>query len=161
VAFRALSGFFALVIRGDRLFAVGGLSAWDDEIGDLHLHRLIPLVQRRCPHFDQTLIWARPRGAHLEHFAFDMELIPWPHWPRPAKLVESGANNAAGGLDLALDQKPHGEGSRMPAACRQATEDRIPRRVFVEMEWLGIEFSGKSLDLILVPDARIRRSAPP
>ncbi len=25
-----------------------------------------------------------------------------------------------------------------------------PRRVFVEMEWLGIEFGGESLDLILV-----------
>jgi hypothetical protein len=49
----------------------------------------------------------------------------------------------------------------MPAACRQPAEDCVERRVFVEMEWLGIEFGGKSLDLILVPDARIRRSAPP
>ena len=45
-------------------------------------------------------------------------------------------------LDLAVDQKPHGESRRMPAACRQPSEDRIPRRVLVEMEWLGIVCNG-------------------
>src|SRR6476620_3291865 len=51
---------------------------------------------------------------------------------------------------IAFDQKPHGESRRMPAACRQTTEDCVPRRIFVEMEWLGIELGGESLDLLLV-----------
>ena len=38
----------------------------------------------------------------------------------------------------------------MPAACRQPTEDCVPRSVFVEMEWLGIELGGEILDLLLV-----------
>src|SRR6185503_21289383 len=62
----------------------------------------------------------------------------------------SRANDTAGRFDLAIDQKPHGESRRMPAACRQPPEDRIPRRVLVEMEWLRIEFGGESLDLLLV-----------
>src|SRR6478672_9516005 len=79
-----------------------------------------------------------------------MELIPGPHGPRPTKLIESHANDAAGRFDLAFDQKPHGESRRMPAACRQPAKDCVPRRVFVEMEWLGIKFGGESLDLLLV-----------
>src|SRR6476660_9250068 len=79
-----------------------------------------------------------------------MEHIPRPHGPRPTELIESRANDAAGRFDLAFDQKPHGESRRMPAACRQPAEDCVPRRVFVEMEWLGIEFGGESLDLLLV-----------
>jgi len=94
-------------------------------------------------------------------FTFDVELITRSHGPRPTELIESCAHDAPCRCDLALDQKPHGESRRMPAACRQPAEDCVERRVFVEMEWLGIEFGGKSLDLILVPDARIRRSAPP
>ena len=51
----------------------------------------------------------------------------------------------------------------MPAACRQPTEDCVPRSVFVEMEWLEIELGGEILDLLLVypPVARNRRSPPP
>jgi hypothetical protein len=64
--------------------------------------------------------------------------------------MESCSNDAAGRFDLAVDQKSHGKSRRMPAACRQPSEDRIPRRVLVEMEWLGIEFSSESLDLRLV-----------
>jgi len=86
-----------------------------------------------------------------------MELIARPHGARPTELIESRANDAAGRLDLAFDQKPHGEGSRMPAACREAAEDRIPRRVFVEMERLWIEFGGESLDLLRV-DLQLART---
>lgn len=42
--------------RADHLSDVGRLSARHDEIGDLDLHSLIILIQRRCPHFDQSLI---------------------------------------------------------------------------------------------------------
>src|SRR3977135_2003272 len=92
----------------------------------------------------------RPRRSHLEHFTFDMELIPRPYGPRPTELVESGAHAAAGGGGVALDQKPHGDSRGMPAARRQPAEDSAPRGVLVEMEWLRIEFGGESLDLLLV-----------
>jgi hypothetical protein len=74
-----------------------------------------------------------------------VELIPRSHGSRPAELIESRANDAARRFDLALDQKPHGESRRMPAACRQSAEDCVQRRLFVEMEWLGIEFAAKAL----------------
>ena len=38
----------------------------------------------------------------------------------------------------------------MPAAGRQSSEERMARGFFVEMERLGIEFSGECLDSLLV-----------
>jgi hypothetical protein len=38
----------------------------------------------------------------------------------------------------------------MPAACRQPAEDCVPRGVFVEMEWLRIEYGCEGLYLLLV-----------
>src|SRR5262249_44756827 len=76
---------------------------------------------------------------------------------RPAEFVETGADDAAGGLELAVDQKPHGHRGGMPAARRQAAEDARVRRVLVEMERLRIELGGKRLDAFLV-DAQLRRA---
>src|SRR6476646_11923060 len=85
-------------------------------------------------------------------------------WPRRDRLSTVSRRSRLGSVtpsatsvlpmailsSIAFDQKPHGESRRMPAACRQPTEDCVPRSVFVEMEWLGIEFGGESLDLLLV-----------
>ena len=43
--------------------------------------------------------------------------------PRPAELVEAGADDAAGGLDLAIDQEPH----RQAAVCQPLAAS--PRKI--------------------------------
>src|SRR3979490_701922 len=79
-----------------------------------------------------------------------MQLIPGTHGARPAELVEAGADDAAGGLQLALDQQPHGERGGMPAARRQAAEDRATRRRLVQIEGVRLEFGGETLDPLLL-----------
>src|SRR6266571_1924895 len=118
----------------------------DHEIADGDLHRLAVLILRRRPHLDQSLLRTGLRGPHFENFALDVELIPGPHGPRPAELVEARADDSASGLQLALHQEPHGHCRGVPAARRQASEYRTARGLFVEMEGLRVEFGGESLD---------------
>ena len=72
---------------------------------------------------------------------------------------EAGADNAASGLELALDREPHGERRRAPAACRQAAEYAVTSGVLIEMKGLRIELGGKALDPIAVQPRCNRSSA--
>jgi hypothetical protein len=82
-------------------------TAEDDQIADEHLHWLSILIEGRGPHFDQTLIGTRFRSAYLEDFRFSTCSSS------PAAPVEASASRrsrrryAAGGLQLAVDEKPH------------------------------------------------------
>src|SRR5437764_1362026 len=55
------------------------LAARHDQIADIHLHRLIVLIQRRRSDLDETLVRARLRWARLEHFDLEVQLIPRSH----------------------------------------------------------------------------------
>jgi hypothetical protein len=68
----------------------------------------------RQSRLDKALVWARLRRTHLEHLDFEMQFVPCLHRPWPAKLVEADPYDAGGGLELALDQEPYGEGRRVP-----------------------------------------------
>src|SRR5262245_55420331 len=104
------------------------------------------MVQRRRPDLDQSLIRARFRRPHVEDFAFDMQFIARPHRARPAEFVEADPDDAAGGLEFALHQEPHGDRRSMPAARRQPAEHRALGRLLVEMKGLRIEFGRKGHD---------------
>lgn len=111
-----------------------------------HLHRLVVLIQRCCPDLDDSLVGTRLRRSYLEHFAFDVKLIPWPNRSWPTELVKTGADDAAGGFEIAVDQKPHRDSGRVPAACGEASKYRVGRSSLVEMKRLRIEFGSKALD---------------
>src|SRR5262249_47424484 len=125
-------------------------AAWHDQGRDQHLHGLAVLIERGGPDFDQPLLRARLRRTHLEDLALEAQLIARTHRVRPAELVEAGADDAARGLELALDQEPHGERRRVPAARRQATEYAFAGGILIEMKRLRIELGGKALDPIAV-----------
>ena len=72
-----------------------------------------------------------------------MKLVARAHRPRPAELVESGPDNAAGRPGLAFDQHPHRHRGGVPAARREAAEHAVSRCPLVEMEWLRIKLGGK------------------
>src|SRR5713101_7977475 len=125
-------------------------TARHNEVADEDLHGFAVLVQRRRPHLDQPLVRTRLRRPHLEHFALDAQLIPRTHGPWPAALIKAGANEAASGCEIALDQEPHGDRGGVPTAGCQSAEERVARRRLVEMEGLWIEGGGKGLDLLRV-----------
>src|SRR5262245_42631335 len=75
-----------------------------------------------------------------------MQLVSWPHRPRPAHFVESGADDAARGIELAFHEKAHGHRRGMPAARSQSPEERVAGAVLVQMKGLRIEFRGEGLD---------------
>src|SRR5439155_6496435 len=104
------------------------------------------LVERRRAHLDQALFGARLRRPHLEDLALDAQLVARAHGPRPAELVEARAEDSASGLHLALDDEPHGERRGVPAARREALEERIVRGSFVEVIGLRIVLRGECLD---------------
>jgi len=116
------------------------------QIPNIDLHRLVILIQRRRAHLDHALLGPRPGWAHLEHLDREMQLVARPDRLRPAELVEPGTDDPGCRLKLALDEQPHRERSRVPAARREAAEERIARRLLVEMERLRIELGGKALD---------------
>lgn len=70
-------------------------SSLNDQIRDQNLHRLPVLIQRGRAHLDQSVIRTRSRRSHLEHFAFQVNLIARPHRVRPLKVVEAGTDNAS------------------------------------------------------------------
>ncbi len=86
-----------------------------------------------------------------------MQLVARPNWPRPAELVEAGADDPAGGLELALDQQPHGHRRGVPAARCEPAEDRFARGGGVEVEGLWVEFRGERLDARFVDAQPARR----
>src|SRR2546428_13823921 len=102
------------------------------EIRDDDLNGLVVLVERRRSHLDQSLIWTGPRGPHLEHLALDPQLIPGSHGSWPAELVSPGAHDAAGGVEGAPDQEPHGGRGPGPTTGGPSPGDRgaprVPRR---------------------------------
>src|SRR5215472_12280521 len=91
---------------------------------------------------------ARLGWPHLDHLVLNTQLIAGAHWVRPAKFVEAGAHDATSGLELALDQEPHGERRRVPTARRQSAEDAVTGGIVIEMERLRIELGSEALDPI-------------
>src|SRR5258706_7552936 len=120
-----------------------------DKVADEDQHRFAVLVQRR-PHLDQPLVRSRLRRPHLEPCARDAQRIPGTYGPWPAAFVKAGANEAASGCEIALDQEPHGDRGGVPTAGCQSAEERVARRLLIEMEGLWIEGGGKGLDLLRV-----------
>src|SRR5205807_9248805 len=73
---------------------------------------------RHRPYLDQPLLGSRLRWAHLDDLALDSQFVSRAYRVRPAKFIEAGTDNASCGLKLALNQEPHGERRRVPAAGR-------------------------------------------
>src|SRR5678815_3952840 len=94
----------------------------------------------------QADVRARFRRAHLEDLAFDAQLVARPHRQRPAELVEPGADDAAGGPQVARHQQLHGHGGGVPAARRETAEYRALRGCVVQVERLRVELGGEALD---------------
>src|SRR6185369_13541776 len=89
---------------------------------------------------------AAARGTDLEHLRLDLELVARPDRPRPPQLLGPRADDAARRTQAALDEQPHREGRRVPAAGAEAREDGDPRRLLVEVERLRVVGRGEGLD---------------
>src|SRR5438067_1850997 len=114
------------------------------------LHRLVVLVVSGVTHPDHAAVGPRFRRPHVEYFAVHMQLVAGTNRARPAQFVKADAENAAGRLEFAVDQKPHGDRGGVPAARRQSGKRRRFRRLLVEMIGLRIVFLGKGEDLVFV-----------
>src|SRR5712691_13318565 len=121
-----------------------------DKVADEDLHGFAVLVQCRRPHLKQPVVRTRLRCSHLQHFAFDAQLIPRTHGSWPAAFVKASADEAASGREIALDQESHGDRGGVPTAGCQSVEERVTRGLFVKMEGLRIEGSSEGLDLLRV-----------
>src|SRR5262245_19220757 len=129
---------------------LGGRPAQHDQIADRYLHRFAVLIPRRGFELDHSLGRARFRRPHLEHLGLDVKLVARPYRQRPAEFVEARADDAAGRLEIALDQQPHREGRGMPPTGGQSAEYRPARGIFVLVKSLRVEFRRKSLDAVFL-----------
>src|SRR6185369_15579506 len=89
----------------DTLFA-----QWYYEVADENLHGFVVLIEGGGANLDHALVRAGFGCAHADDLARDMQFIAGPHRARPAQLVEPRANETSGGLHVAVNQQPHGEG---------------------------------------------------
>src|SRR5262245_42941576 len=87
--------------------AGSGLPTLHQQAPHLYLHRFTVLIARRVAHLDQPLVRTRLRGANLEDLALDREFVARAYRARPAEFLEAEPDDAAGGLELALDEKAH------------------------------------------------------
>lgn len=107
---KEITHFCASVNLGSALCGPDSAAA-DHEVTDRNHHRLAVLIQRRGAQLDHPLTGTRARGVHLQHLTLDPEFVARAYRSRPLHLVESSADDAAGGLQFAIDQEPHGGGS--------------------------------------------------
>ena len=87
----------------------------------------------------------RLRRPNLEHLAFDVELVAWVHRQGPAEFVETGADDAADRLEIALYEQPHGHCGGPP---------KIERRAASSSWWKGC--GSNSAAKVLIRSASIR-----
>src|SRR5580658_2843200 len=66
----------------------------------------------------------------------------------------AAADDPAGRAEGALDTEPHRHRRGVPAACGEAVEQALARRILVEMEGLRVELRGEGLDLGCIDPAR-------
>src|ERR1700730_5294922 len=91
----------------------------NDQLGRQALHHLISLIARQASHSGDPSVWPGSRGSNVQDFAFTLQTVPGRGWIWPFKFPAS-PDNTAGERQAALDQKAHGDRSRVPTACRQA-----------------------------------------
>src|SRR5690242_19708238 len=68
---------------------------------------------------------------------------------RPPEFVETSTDYSACRLQVALHQKPHGDGGGVPTARRQSPKEAFSRGRFVEMKRLRIELRGEGLNFLI------------
>jgi hypothetical protein len=86
------------------------------------------------------------RWADLHHLAAEVQDILGADGRGPAQLVHAGPDDAARDRQPALDEQAHGQRRRVPAACRQAAEQRALRGCVVQMERLGVKLGREPAD---------------
>jgi hypothetical protein len=90
-----------------------------------------------------------------------VQFISGAHRPWPAELVESGADDAAGGFEVTLDHELHRNCRGVPAARCQSAEDRVARGLVVEVKGLRVEFGGEAPNLVHVDSRHSRCEGQP
>ena len=71
-------------------------SARNEKVPDGDLHSFVVLIQGRRARRDNNLIWAGLRWPNLEHIDFHSQFISGADRARPAKLIETHADDAPG-----------------------------------------------------------------
>src|SRR5262249_19507893 len=84
------------------------------------------------------------RRFHGDHLGLDAHLVVRAHRSQPPELVDADAEDAAGGLEIALDQQAHRRGRGVAAAHDETAKERILGRLSIQMERVRIELVGKS-----------------
>src|SRR5258706_2000943 len=131
----------------ERAPALPGRRLRHDDLADEYLHHLAALVARLASHRDHAAIGPRLRWGRLHHLAEDLQHVAGTRGPRPADL-RAGADDAARNRKSAVDQHAHRHRDRVPAARREALEDRGLRGLLVEVEGLRIVLAREFLDLV-------------
>jgi hypothetical protein len=119
-----------------------GQSTWPRQT----LHPLIPLVAGQASHNGDPSIWPGSRGSHVKDFTFNLQHITGPRWIWPLQFTVS-PDNTAGKRQAAVDEKAHGDRSRVPAASRQARKQTVHGSLSIKVKRLRIQLAGKCFDL--------------
>src|SRR5882724_1493114 len=130
-----------LVSDAVRRYATG-----DDDLGGQDLDDLVALIAGLGSQGDHPAVRARTRRRYFQDLALHPEDVARARRPGPADL-SAGADDAARDRRAALHQESHGDRRRVPAARRQAGEQRALRGLVIEVEGLRIELAGEGLDL--------------
>ena len=91
------------------------------------------------------------RRYDLSDLAEDLNLITGARRPRPRDL-DTRAYDAPGDGRATLDEQPHGDRGRVPAAGGEAAKQRLGGCLLVEVEGLRVELAREPLNLVRVHD---------
>jgi Group II intron, maturase-specific domain len=104
------------------------------------------LVYHLAARTHYTPIGAAARPARLEHHESSCERVAWTHWLEPAQIVDAWRAQALARADHGVDQQPHVDRRRVPAAGDEATVDRAARSLRVGVHWLRVIRAGELND---------------
>jgi hypothetical protein len=117
------------------------------------LNDVAALVYRPAEENYRAAIRSRARWRNFNDFALDMEYVSGTGRRRPAQL-SPGANESAGEWRTTLDIQTHRDRGGVPAARRQALEERLLSGLSVRVKGLRIELNRECLDLRFVKPVR-------
>src|SRR5579863_9405226 len=117
------------------------------------------LVEHRNSHGDDALMRLGPRRRDFNNFTFDVQDVIGAGRPGPGDL-SAETNDPVRKWQTTIDEKPHSDCSRVPAARSQSFEDARLSHAFVEMKRLRVELRGERFDLSFFNDVSAGREPP-
>src|SRR3954454_11802408 len=112
------------------------------------LHLLLAAGEHFPPHGHDPGLGMFRRPPLSEDSVARRQRFSRKHRLQPFDLIEAGRTEARRLAEIAVDHHAHQHRAGVPAGGAEASENRFPARILIDMERLWVELARESLDLL-------------